>query len=57
MPRNKAMKFNFAVFMYHDMPFMGYSLEIHDIFMKSWFIVLLFPNSNQIEAEDYANFQ
>ena len=39
MARNKAMKFNFAVFMGHEMPFMGYSLEIHGIFIKMWFIV------------------
>ena len=35
MARNKAMKFNFAVFM-------GYSLEIHGIFIKIWFIVVAF---------------
>ena len=29
------MKFNFAVFMGHEMPFM----EIHGIFIKMWFIV------------------
>ena len=38
MARNKATKFNFAVFMGHEMPFMGYSLEIHGIFIKMWFI-------------------
>ena len=57
MARNIAMTFNFAVFMCHEMPFMGYSLEIHDIFIKSWFIVLLFPKGNQIEAFDYVNLQ
>ena len=35
MARNKAMKFNFAVFMGHEMPFMGYSLKIHGIFLKN----------------------
>ena len=37
-----GMKFNFAVFMSHEMPFMGYSLEIHGIFIKIWFIVVAF---------------
>ena len=41
----------------HEMPFMGYSLEIHEIFITPWFIVLLFPNSDQIKPDDYANFQ
>ena len=36
------MKFKFAVFMGHEMPFMGYSLEIHGIFIKIWFIVIAF---------------
>ena len=26
---------NFATFMSHEMPFMGYSLEIHGIFIKN----------------------
>lgn len=30
---------NFAVFVGHEMTLMGYSLEIHGIFIKMWFIV------------------
>ena len=37
------MKFNFAVFMGHEMPFMGYLLEIHVIFIKMWFVVIPSP--------------
>ena len=39
MAINKAMKFHFAVFRGHEMPFMGYSQKIHGIFIKLWFIV------------------
>lgn len=35
-----GMKFNFAVFMSHEMPFMGYSPEIHGIFIKIRFMVV-----------------
>ena len=42
MARIKGMKFNFSVFMGHEMTFMGYSLEIHGIFIKVWFIVVAF---------------
>ena len=42
MARNKGMEFNFSVFMGHEMTFMGYSLEIHGIFIKIWFIVVAF---------------
>ena len=40
MAMNTAMKFIFAVFMGHEMPFMGSSLDIHGIFIKLCFIVL-----------------
>lgn len=33
------MKFHFAVFMGHEMIFMGFSHEIHGIFIKLQFIV------------------
>ena len=42
MARNKGMKFNFAVFVGHEMLFMGYSTEIHGIFINMWFIVVAF---------------
>ena len=42
MARNKGTKFNFAVFMSHEMPFVAHSLEIHGIFIKMWFIVVAF---------------
>ena len=42
MARNKGMKFNFLVFMGHEMTFMGYSLEIHGILIEIWFIVVVF---------------
>ena len=41
MATNKAMKFHFAVFRSHEMPFMGYSQKIHGIFIKLWFIVYI----------------
>ena len=50
MARNKAMKFNFAVFIGHEMLFMGYSLEIHGIFIKNvvhsvqWTTLMKMPN-------------
>ena len=40
MATSKAMKFHFAVFRGHEMPFMGYSQKIHGIFIKLWFIVI-----------------
>ena len=42
MAMNTAMKFIFAVFMGHEMPFMGSSLDIHGIFIKLCFIVSAF---------------
>ena len=42
MARNKGTKFNFAVFVSHEMPFAAHSLEIHGIFIKMWFIVVAF---------------
>ena len=42
MARNKGMKFNFVVFVGREMLFVGYSLEIHVIFIKMWFIVVAF---------------
>ena len=42
MARNKGMKLSFAVFMGHEMSFMGYSLDIHGIFIKIWFVVVAF---------------
>ena len=32
--KNNPMKFHFAVFMGHEMIFMGFSREIHGIFIK-----------------------
>ena len=37
--KNNPMKFHFAVFMGHEMIFMGFSREIHGIFIKLQFIV------------------
>ena len=37
--KNNPMKFHFAVFMGHEMIFMGFSHEIHGIFIKLQFIV------------------
>ena len=37
--KNNPMKFHFAVFMGHEMIFMGFSREIHGIFRKLQFIV------------------
>ena len=37
--KNNPMKFNFAVFMGHEMIFMGISREIHGIFIKLQFVV------------------
>ena len=42
MTGNKGTIFNFVVFMSHEMPSVAYSLEIHGIFIKMWFIVLAF---------------
>ena len=42
MARNEGMKLSFAVFMGHEMSFMGYSLDIHGIFIKIWFVVVAF---------------
>ena len=39
--KNNPMKFHFAVFMGHEMIFMGFSHEIHGIFIKLQFIVNL----------------
>ena len=38
--KNNPMKFHFAVFMGHEMIFMGFSHEIHGIFIKLQFIVV-----------------
>ena len=38
--KNNPMKFHFAVFMGHEMIFMGFSREIHGIFIKLQFIVI-----------------
>ena len=38
--KNNPMKFHFAVFMGHEMIFMGFSHEIHGIFIKLQFIVI-----------------
>ena len=40
MAKNNPMKFHFAVFMGHEMIFMGFSHEIHGIFIKLQFIVV-----------------
>ena len=37
--KNNPMKFNFAVLMGHEMIFMGFSREIHGIFIKLQFVV------------------
>ena len=37
--KNDPIKFHFAVFMGHEMIFMGFSHEIHGIFIKLQFIV------------------
>ena len=37
--KNNPMKFHFAVFMGHEMIFMGFSREIHGIFIKLQLIV------------------
>ena len=37
--KNNPLKFHFAVFMGHEMIFMGFSQEIHGIFIKLQFIV------------------
>ena len=42
--KNNPMKFHFAVFMGHEMIFMGFSREIHGIFIKLQFIVHIITN-------------
>lgn len=42
--KNNPMKFHFAVFMGHEMIFMGFSHEIHGIFIKLQFIVDIITN-------------
>ena len=37
--KNNPMKFNFAVFMGHEMIFMGFSREVHGIFIKLQFVL------------------
>ena len=39
--KNNPMKFHFAVFMGREMIFMGFSHEIHGIFIKLQFIVFV----------------
>ena len=39
--KNNPMKFHFTVFMGHEMIFMGFSREIHGIFIKLQFIVVV----------------
>ena len=45
------MKFHFAVFMGHEMIFMGFSHEIHGIFIKLQFIVILGKSRKWEELE------
>ena len=42
--KNNPMKFHFAVFMGHEMIFMGFSPKIHGIFIKLQFIVNIETN-------------
>ena len=42
--KNNPMKFHFAVFMGHEMIFMGFLREIHGIFIKLQFIVHIITN-------------
>ena len=54
MAMNTAMKFIFAVFMGHEMPFMGSSRDIHGIFIKLCFIV--HGNLTSLQSESAMHF-
>ena len=52
--KNNPMKFHFAVFMGHEMIFMGFSHEIHGIFIKLQFIV---SDPSIFQLTDFVNCQ